>query len=69
MGLIVSSVGNHEFDEGVAELLRMQDGGCHPIDDCYFPDAPYAGANFQWLAANVVNEETGETPLPPYWIK
>ncbi len=69
MGLDVSSVGNHEFDEGVTELLRMQDGGCHPVDGCYFPEAPYAGADFQWLAANVVNEGTGETPLPPYWIE
>ena len=69
MGLDVSSVGNHEFDEGVTELLRMQDGGCHPVDGCYFPANPYQGADFQWLAANVVNEATGETPLPPYWIK
>ena len=69
MDLDVSSVGNHEFDEGVTELLRMQDGGCHPVDGCYFPDEPYAGANFQWLAANVVNETSGETPLPPYWIQ
>jgi 5'-nucleotidase len=69
MQLDVSSVGNHEFDEGVTELLRMQNGGCHPIDGCYFPAEPYAGADFQWLAANVVNESTGETPLPPYWIE
>lgn len=69
MGLNVSGVGNHEFDEGVAELLRMQNGGCHPVDGCYFPDEPYPGADFQWLAANVVNETTGETPLPPYWIE
>jgi 5'-nucleotidase len=69
MRLDVSSVGNHEFDEGVIELLRMQYGGCHPVDGCYFPDDPYAGADFQWLAANVVNETTGETPLPPYWIE
>ncbi|MDH3300247.1 MAG: bifunctional metallophosphatase/5'-nucleotidase [Acidimicrobiia bacterium] len=68
MGLDVSSVGNHEFDEGVTELLRMQDGGCHPEDGCYFPDEPYAGADFQWLSANVV-DESGSTPLPPYWIK
>jgi 5'-nucleotidase len=47
----------------------MQYGGCHPVDGCYFPDAPFAGANFQWLAANVVHEDTGETPLPPYWIR
>lgn len=69
MHLDISSVGNHEFDEGVIELLRMQYGGCHPVDGCYFPDTPYAGADFPWLAANVVNEETGEPPLPPYWIK
>jgi hypothetical protein len=37
------SVGNHEFDEGSAELLRMQDGGCHPTDGCQA--APYALAN------------------------
>ena len=67
MGLDVSSVGNHEFDEGVDELLRMQYGGCHPEDGCYFPDEPYAGADFPWLAANVTNG-AGETPLPPYWI-
>ena len=64
MGLDVSSVGNHEFDEGTTELLRMQDGGCHPKDGCYFPDQPYAGADFQWLAANVVRKDTGTTLLP-----
>ncbi|HET6597080.1 MAG TPA: bifunctional metallophosphatase/5'-nucleotidase [Anaerolineales bacterium] len=69
MRLDVSSVGNHEFDEGVVELLRMQNGGCHPVDGCYFPKRPYKGAKFQWLSANVVNESTGETLLPPYWIK
>jgi 5'-nucleotidase len=69
MHLDVSSVGNHEFDEGVTELIRMQYGGCHPVDGCYFPNDPYGGANFKWLAANVVNETTGQTPLPPYWIK
>ncbi|HEX2884471.1 MAG TPA: bifunctional metallophosphatase/5'-nucleotidase [Candidatus Limnocylindria bacterium] len=67
MGLDVSSVGNHEFDEGVDELLRMQNGGCHPEDGCYFKE-PYGGADFPWLAANVVSESTGETVLPPYWI-
>jgi len=69
MGLDISGVGNHEFDEGIDELLRMQNGGCHPVDGCYFPDAPYAGADFKWLAANVVNEFNGDTPLPAYTIK
>ena len=68
MELDISSVGNHEFDEGVTELLRMQDGGCHPVDGCYFPAEPYAGADFKWLAANTV-DAAGDTPLPPYWIE
>jgi 5'-nucleotidase len=38
------------------------------VDGCYFPSDPYSGANFQWLAANTVNDVTGETPLPPYWV-
>jgi 5'-nucleotidase len=69
MGLDVSSVGNHEFDEGTTELLRMQHGGCHPKDGCYFPDQPYTGADFQWLAANVVKKDTGETLLPGTEVK
>ncbi|MEO7423216.1 MAG: bifunctional metallophosphatase/5'-nucleotidase [Ornithinibacter sp.] len=69
MKLDVSSVGNHEFDEGTAELLRMQNGGCHPVDGCYFPDTPYDGADFQWLSANVVKKDTGKTLLPGTSIK
>ncbi len=69
LGLDVSSVGNHEFDQGVKELRRMQYGGCHPVDGCYFPNKPYRGADFPWLAANVVKEGTNRTVLPPYWIK
>ena len=63
MELDYNGVGNHEFDEGVDELLRMQNGGCHPVDGCYFPDEPYAGADFQWLSANVVNEAAGKATV------
>lgn len=69
LGLDVSGVGNHEFDEGTEELLRMQEGGCHPVDGCYFEDAPYAGADFQWLAANVRKRGTDETLLPATSVK
>jgi 2',3'-cyclic-nucleotide 2'-phosphodiesterase (5'-nucleotidase family) len=71
MGLDVSSVGNHEFDEGVDELLRMQRGGCHPKDGCYAPwgRGGYPGADFPWLAANVVRESTGRTILPGTTIR
>jgi 2',3'-cyclic-nucleotide 2'-phosphodiesterase (5'-nucleotidase family) len=67
--LDVSSVGNHEFDEGLTELLRMQYGGCHPEDGCYFPDNPYDGAQFPWLAANVLYSRSGKSVLPQTWIK
>ena len=58
LGLDVSCVGNHEFDEGVNELVRMQYGGCHSDDGCYSPwgAGGYPGADFSWLAANVVRE-------------
>jgi 5'-nucleotidase len=69
LGLDVSSVGNHEFDEGTAELLRMQYGGCHPVDGCYFPDQPYDGASFNWLAANVVRKSNGKPLLPPVAVR
>jgi 5'-nucleotidase len=71
MGLDYNGVGNHEFDEGPEELLRMQFGGCHPVDGCQ--DAPgdpdgFAGATFDFLAANVTWNDTGETIFPPYAI-
>lgn len=69
MKLDVSSVGNHEFDEGTDELLRMQNGGCHPTAGCYFPQQPYAGADFQWLSANVVRKDTGKPLLPATSVK
>jgi 5'-nucleotidase len=68
IGLQVSSVGNHEFDEGVAELLRLQRGGCHPKDGCQDGDG-FAGAKFTYLAANTINKKTGLPILPPIDIK
>jgi 5'-nucleotidase len=52
-GLDVSTVGNHEFDEGWWELYRLQKGGCHPVDGCQ-DGTPFAGARFEYLSANVV---------------
>ena len=67
MGLDYNGVGNHEFDEGVDELLRMQYGGCHPVDGCQDGDG-FAGAQFDMLAANVAYKNSGETIFPPYKI-
>lgn len=68
MGLAISSVGNHEFDEGKDELLRMQNGGCHPADGCKGPH-PFTGAKFHYLAASTIETATGETVFPPYEIR
>ncbi len=68
-GLDYASVGNHEFDEGAQELLRIQNGGCHPADGCADPAAPYEGADFQYLSANAFVSATGEPLLPPYAIE
>ncbi len=68
MGLDYNGVGNHEFDEGIDELLRMQEGGCHPVDGCQDGD-PFGGATFDFLAANVTYEDSGETIFPPFAIE
>lgn len=67
LDLDVTSVGNHEFDEGAKELARLQKGGCHPTAGCY-TDEEFEGANFPYLAANVLNEKTGKPILKPYWV-
>jgi 5'-nucleotidase len=77
MNVDLGSVGNHEFDKGATELLRIQNGGCH-ADGC--TGAPYAlagggstdvypGADFQYLSTNVVKNDTGETLFPAYATK
>jgi 5'-nucleotidase len=68
VGLDVAGVGNHEFDEGSAELLRLQRGGCHPADGCYAEGRTFEGADYPLLAANVTSEKTGRPVLKPYWV-
>ncbi|MGW6479378.1 bifunctional metallophosphatase/5'-nucleotidase [Streptomyces sp. NPDC055059] len=68
LDLDVTSVGNHEFDEGATELARMQNGGCHPKDGCFEDGKKFKGADYPYLAANVTNEKTGKPILAPYWV-
>ncbi|MDQ3781979.1 MAG: metallophosphoesterase [Actinomycetota bacterium] len=68
IGLDINAVGNHEFDEGPEELLRMQNGGSHPVDGDLDGDG-FEGADFEFLAANVVVDATGDTLFPPYTVK
>jgi 5'-nucleotidase len=73
MNVDFASVGNHEFDKGKDELLRIQNGGCRSDVGC--TAAPYAlagggttdtypGADFQYLSANVVRNDNGQTLFP-----
>ncbi|MFG2600364.1 bifunctional metallophosphatase/5'-nucleotidase [Streptomyces sp. NPDC048462] len=66
--LDVTSVGNHEFDEGATELARLQNGGCHPVEGCYEKGKKFKGADFPYLAANVTSEKTGKPILKPYTV-
>ena len=74
IGLDVTGVGNHEFDEGIDELHRMQFGnqlggdGCHPVDGCQ-DGTPFVGAFFKYLAANVFYAGTDQTIFPPYEVR
>jgi 5'-nucleotidase len=68
LGLAINAVGNHEFDEGLDELLRMQVGGSHPVDGDLDGDY-FWGADFEFLAANVVEDATGDTIFPAYTIR
>jgi 5'-nucleotidase len=81
LGLDISSVGNHEFDQGWRELVRLHDGGCRPDgengatgdDNPYKDSCPggksYGGADFDYLSANVIRKKTGETVFPEYTVK
>ncbi|MCW2532275.1 MAG: putative 5-nucleotidase [Blastococcus sp.] len=83
MGLDVSAVGNHEFDRGTDELRRISaatdgaysddigacDGVTPGTDGCFGQGAhAFDGADFPYLAANVISKETGEPMLPPYQV-
>jgi 5'-nucleotidase len=62
MNFKYSTVGNHEFDEGIDELYRLQYGGYHPAT------GDWGGTDMKYLVSNVVNEDTGQTIFPPYAI-
>ena len=83
MGLDVSSVGNHEFDRGTEELRRISaatdgtftddvtacEGVTVGVDGCFGEgEHAFTGAEFPYLAANVLAKDTGEPMLPPYQV-
>jgi len=70
IGLAYNAVGNHEFDRGWQELLRLQSGGCakYSLRDPCQVESDFAGAEFGFLAANVITAD-GATLFPAYGIK
>lgn len=69
IGVGFNAVGNHEFDRGQKELLRMQNGGCEKNtrrQPCAVE--PFTGATFKYLAANVA-KEGGGTLFPSYGMR
>ncbi len=79
IGLDISSVGNHEFDKGATELMRLQNGGCYPRSadgssgvvggDTCMNQGRFEGARYQYLAANVIVKASGKSVLPAYAIR
>ncbi len=72
IGVDFNAVGNHEFDRGVDELKRKQTGGCERYSVAMEPCRSghrFAGAKFQYLAANVIDRRTGQPIFPAYGIK
>ena len=71
MQIDFNAVGNHEFDRGWRELLRLQHGGCaqHTARPPCQISQPFAGAQFGFLAANTVHTDDGRTLLPGTGLK
>ncbi|MES2129425.1 MAG: bifunctional metallophosphatase/5'-nucleotidase [Pseudomonadota bacterium] len=71
LGLRASALGNHEFDAGTRELMRLQQGGCdspRPDKACQFRPG-FEGARFPYLAANVRDAATGKLLVPAWRIE
>ena len=66
LGLLATSLGNHDLDRGVSELLRKTRGEC-PSGACVWPE--FKGPGFPYLAANMFEIESGKRVLPSHIIK
>ena len=73
LGVDIHAVGNHEFDYGVKHLKRLKNGGCVVDEKSGKPDcggrAPYAGAQFEFLAANVIDNASGQPLFPAVAVR
>lgn len=73
MDFDVGTLGNHEFDEGGTEMLRLIRGG-HREDGKQFKDGTdtsdpdFPGADYPYVSANVTYADNGRYVLPPFTI-
>jgi 5'-nucleotidase len=63
---VIGTPGNHEFDAGPEELLRLLNGGNAKAGP-YLQD-PWRGSRVPYVCANVQDRRTGHTLLPPYAV-
>ena len=64
---MIGTPGNHKFDEGQTEMIRLIEGGTHRSGP--FLQNPYLGARFPYISANVVDKDSREPILPPFVVK
>jgi 5'-nucleotidase len=63
---VIGTPGNHEFDAGPQELLRLLNGGNAKAGP--FLENPWRGSRVPYVCANVLDRRTGKTLLPPYAV-
>lgn len=63
---VIGTLGNHEFDGGVPELLRLLEGGTAAAGP--FIEKRYRGSRVPYVCANVRDRRTGRLILPPYAV-
>lgn len=65
---MVATLGNHEFDQGVAELMRKIEGGDGSTNIIHLEN-PYPGTKSTYVCANVVWKTNNTLLLPPYTLR
>lgn len=72
MNIAIGTLGNHEFDEGLPEYLRIVNGG-EPTKQYNEAEMayPHEASGISIITANVIDKKTGQVPegLQPYLIK
>jgi 5'-nucleotidase len=63
---VIGTLGNHEFDAGPHEIVRLLEGGNAPGGP--YLENPWRGSRVPYVCANVRNRRTGELILPPYAV-